>query len=61
MEGHNLAFKEQVSIAGCSCEHRAQHAVWTSRLSQYRPQIEAIANPPVVEEVVKTRGRKKNG
>jgi hypothetical protein len=61
-EMHNLAFREQVSIAGCSCEHRAQHAVWCSRLSQYKSQIEAIAKPPVVEttEVPKTRGRKKN-
>ena len=62
MEMHNLAFKEQVGIPGCSCEHRATHAVWCSRLSQYKSQIEAIANPPVVEttEVPKTRGRKKN-
>jgi hypothetical protein len=62
MEMHNLAFKEQVGIPGCSCEHRATHAVWCSRLSQYRPNIEAIANPSVVEttEVPKTRGRKKN-
>jgi hypothetical protein len=57
MEMHNLAFKEQVSIPGCSCEHRATHAVWCSRLSQYRPNIEAIANPPVVEEP-KTRKKR---
>jgi hypothetical protein len=63
MEMHNLAFKEQVGVPSCGCEFRAVHAVWTSRLNQYKQQIEDIAYPPVVlEEVVttKTRGRKKN-
>jgi len=60
MEMHNKVFQEQVSVPGCSCEYKATHGVWGSRLSQYRAQIEAIANPPVVEEP-KTRGRKKNG
>jgi hypothetical protein len=62
MEMHNLAFKEQVGVPSCGCEYKPVHAVWCSRLSQYRPNIEAIANPPVVEttEVPKTRGRKKN-
>lgn len=50
MEGHNLAFREQVSVPGCGCEYKATHAVWTSRLSQYHPQIEAVAYPPVVNE-----------
>lgn len=59
-EMHNKAFQEQVSVPGCGCEYKASHAIWTSRLSQYRSQIEAIANPPVIETAVKTRGRKKN-
>ncbi len=59
---HNKVFMEQVSVPGCSCEYKATHGVWGSRLGQYRAQIEAIANPSVVEETVKTtRGRKKNG
>jgi len=53
-EMHNKAFEEQVGVPGCSCEYKATHGVWTSRLSQYRAQIETIATP------VKTRGRKKN-
>ena len=61
MEGHNLAFHEQVNIPGCGCEYKSTHAVWCSRLSQYRPQIEAVANPIVEEPVATTRGRKKNG
>jgi hypothetical protein len=60
-EMHNKAFHEQVQVPGCSCEYTATHGVWCSRLSQYRAQIETIANPPVVEEAPKTRGRKKNG
>ena len=60
-EMHNKVFQEQVQVPGCSCEYKATHGVWGSRLGQYRAQIEAIANPPIVEEVVKTRGRKKNG
>ena len=59
-EMHNKVFMEQVGVPGCGCEYKATHGVWTSRLGQYKPQIEAIATPPVVETVVKTRGRKKN-
>lgn len=43
---HNYAFKEQVSIPGCSCEYVATYNVWSSRLSQYAKQIEDIAYPP---------------
>jgi hypothetical protein len=50
MEGHNKVFQEQVSVPSCGCEYRATHAVWTSRLSQYHSQIEAIAYPPVLTE-----------
>jgi hypothetical protein len=62
MECHNKVFKESVSIAGCSCEHRAQHAVWTSRLNQYKNEINNIANPVTVQEVtapVKNTRKKK--
>lgn len=55
---HNYAFKEQVSIPGCSCEYIQTYNVWHSRLHQYGKQIEDIAYPPVVEETP-TRGRKK--
>ena len=47
MEAHNKVFKEQVNIPGCGCEYKAVHAVWTSRLSQYRQQIEDIAYPKI--------------
>jgi hypothetical protein len=47
MEMHNKVFHEQVGVSGCSCEYKAQHAMWTSRLSQYKSQIEAKAYPPV--------------
>jgi len=47
-EMHNKVFQEQVNVPGCSCEYQASHGVWTSRLSQYRTQIEAVACPPVV-------------
>lgn len=47
MKAHNYAFKEQVGIPGCSCEYVATMNVWQSRISQYKPQIEAIAYPPV--------------
>jgi hypothetical protein len=50
MEAHNMAFKEQVSVPGCSCEYIATHRVWTSRLDQYKSQIEDIAYPPVLTE-----------
>mgnify|MGYP003347298403 CR=1 FL=1 len=46
-EAHNKVFEEAVGVSGCSCEYKAQHQVWTSRLSQYQAQIEAIAYPPV--------------
>jgi bifunctional pyridoxal-dependent enzyme with beta-cystathionase and maltose regulon repressor activities len=49
-EAHNKVFEEQVGIPGCSCEYKATHQVWTSRLGQYKSQIEAIAYPPVVVE-----------
>ena len=61
MEGHNLAFQEQVGVPGCGCEYKATHAIWCSRLEQYKSNIEAIANPIVEEPVVAKRGRKKNG
>jgi hypothetical protein len=51
-EMHNKIFEELVSIAGCSCEHRAQHGVWTSRLNQYKNEINNIANPEPVQEVI---------
>jgi len=67
MEGYNKVFTTPVGIPGCSCEYKATHAVWTSRLSQYKSQIEAIANPVIIEpepelitSTTKTRGRKKN-
>jgi hypothetical protein len=47
MEAHNKVFKEQVGIPGCGCEYKSTHAVWTSRLSQYRQRIEDVAFPPV--------------
>jgi len=47
VEMHNKVFQEQVGVPSCSCEYIATHRVWTSRLSQYRAQIEAIAYPPV--------------
>jgi hypothetical protein len=46
-EMHNKVFQEQVSVPGCSCEYKATHGIWGSRLGQYRAQIEAIAYPPV--------------
>ena len=50
MEAHNKVFEEHASVPSCSCEFRAVHAVWTSRLNQYKQQIEDIAYPPVVLE-----------
>ena len=55
MEAHNVVFKEQVGVPGCGCEYKATHAVWCSRLSQYKPQIEAVAYPPVVKTRKKTK------
>jgi hypothetical protein len=52
MEGHNKVFREQVGVAGCSCEYKAQHAMWHSRLDQYKSQIEERAYPKVEEVVV---------
>jgi hypothetical protein len=46
-KAHNYAFKEQVSVPGCSCEYVQTYNVWSSRLSQYAKQIEDIAYPPV--------------
>jgi hypothetical protein len=58
-EGHNLVFKEQVGVPGCSCEYRAQHQLWVSRLEQYKSQIEAVAYPPIVEQTTIATKRKK--
>jgi hypothetical protein len=52
MEGHNKVFREQVGIPGCSCEYKATHMVWTSRLDQYKSQIEERAYPKAEEVVV---------
>jgi hypothetical protein len=60
-EMHNKTFKEQVSVPGCGCEYQATHAVWVSRLNQYKSQIETIANPPVVEQSKRKRKQKTNG
>ena len=46
-KAHNYAFHEKVGQPGCSCEMVATMNVWQSRISQYKPQIEAIAYPPV--------------
>ena len=54
MEGHNKVFREQVGIPGCSCEYKATHSIWASRLGQYRPQIEERAYPKAEEVVVET-------
>jgi hypothetical protein len=53
-KGHNLAFKEQVGIPGCSCEYTATMRVWQGRINQYDPQIRAIAYPPVKTETGET-------
>ena len=50
MQGHNKVFLEQVGVPSCSCEYMATHKVWTSRLEQYRAQIEAVAYPPLTME-----------
>ena len=47
MKAHNLAFKEQVGIPGCSCEYVQTMKVWQSRIDQYKQQIKDIAYPPV--------------
>ena len=52
MEGHNKVFREQVGIPGCSCEYKATHSIWASRLGQYRPQIEERAYPKTEEVIV---------
>ena len=51
-EMHNKVFREQVGVAGCSCEYKAQHAMWHSRLDQYKSQIEERAYPKAEEAVV---------
>ena len=51
-EMHNKVFREQVGVAGCSCEYKAQHAMWHSRLDQYKSQIEERAYPKAEEVVV---------
>ena len=68
-KGHNLAFKEQVGVPGCSCEYIATMRVWQGRINQYDPQIRAIAYPVTITETGETgytentpkptRGRKK--
>lgn len=50
-KGHNYAFKEQVGVPGCSCEYVATFNVWSSRLNQYRSQIEEVAYPPVLSGI----------
>lgn len=47
----NKVFVEQVGLPGCSCEYIQTMKVWQSRIDQYKSQIEAIAYPPVVEEI----------
>ena len=62
MKAHNYAFKEQVGIPGCSCEYIQTYNVWSSRLGQYKQQIQDIAYPPVVmsdTEVKKSKSRAK--
>ena len=51
-EMHNKVFREQVGVSSCSCEYKAQHAMWHSRLDQYKSQIEERAYPKVEEVVV---------
>jgi len=46
MKAHNFAFREQVSIPGCSCEYVATMNVWQSRIGQYEQQIRDVAYPP---------------
>ena len=46
-EMHNLAFREQVQVPSCGCEYTATHKVWTSRLQQYKSNIEAVAYPVI--------------
>ena len=53
-KGHNLAFREQVGIPGCSCEYKATMMVWQGRINQYDPQIRAIAYPPTKTETGET-------
>lgn len=66
-DAHNRIFQEQVGVSGCSCEFKAQHQVWYSRLGQYDQQIRDIAYPPeeIPEEIkslpTKSRGRKPKG
>jgi len=55
-KAHNLVFEEHVQVSGCSCEFKALHQVWYSRLGQYESQIKEIAYP-----VKPKRGRKPNG
>ena len=51
-EMHNKVFREQVGVSSCSCEYKAQHAMWHSRLDQYKSQIEERAYPKAEEVVV---------
>ena len=60
MKAHNLAFKEQVGIPGCSCEYVATMRVWQGRINQYDPQIKNIAYP-VVKTSTGTKGYVKKG
>ena len=53
-QAHNYAFKEQVSVPGCSCEYVQTYNVWSSRLNQYSDKIREIAYPPVVTETGQT-------
>jgi len=51
-EMHNKVFREQVGVSSCGCEYKAQHAMWHSRLDQYKSQIEERAYPKAEEVVV---------
>jgi len=44
MQAHNMVFEEQVGIPGCDCEYLSIHKVWSSRLEQFKSQIEEKAN-----------------
>jgi len=58
-QAHNYAFKEQVSVPGCSCEYVATYNVWRSRLGQYAKQIEDVAYPPKLTTTAKSSRKPK--
>ena len=53
-DAHNRVFAEFVSVDGCSCNFKAQHQVWYSRLGQYEQQIRDIAYPVTKTETGET-------